>query len=52
MLSISLCFSEDGIQFVVVTENGFMYTTKCDSMRSVMSELSEVIRPFDDLYEY
>lgn len=57
MLSIHLCFSPSGIQYVVVSDNGFMLTRKYDNEADLISDVSEIVHSHFDLakmidYEY
>lgn len=57
MLSIHLCFSPSGIQYVVVCDNGFMLTRKYDNEEDLVADVSEIVHSHFDLaklidYEY
>lgn len=47
MLSIHLVFTDTGIQYILVSDKGFMYTTKCDDVISLLDEMVSDIKDYE-----
>lgn len=49
MLSIHLCFSPSDIQYIVVSDNGFMLTRKYDNESDLIADVIEIVHSHFDL---